>query len=101
MNIHSEVSLNWQDQAWGRSVALLPQATWQEVGPGQSWGPEKLAAGHELVVITLAGGAQVRLGERVLRPLAGQIMQRDAGDEMEIVNDTHQPLRLLRVQLPA
>ena len=49
--------------------------------------------------MTLAGGAQIRVAERVLRPMAGQILQRESGEELEIVNDTLQPVRLLRVTL--
>lgn len=100
MQIVSEHSVEWSDQSWGRNAALAPQCSWQEVGPQQSFGPEKLASGKELITVTLAGGAQVRLSDRVFRPLAGQIFQREAGEELEIVNDTHLPLRLLRVQLP-
>jgi len=101
MQVYSEHNVEWAEQAWGRSSTIAPQSMWQEIAPQRSFGPENLDKGQELIMITLAGGAQVRLGERVLRPLAGQIMQRLAGEELEVVNDSLQPLRLLRIQLPA
>jgi hypothetical protein len=99
MQIFSEHNVTWTEQPWGRSAPIAPQATWHEVAPLQSFGPENLAQGQELLTVTLAGGAQLRVGSRVFRPLAGQILQRDAGEELEIVNDTTLPIRLLRVQL--
>lgn len=101
MQVITEQSVSWTEQPWGRTAQLGQGATWQEVGPLQSFGPEKLASGQELITVTLAGGAQVRVGERVFRPLAGQMLQRDSGEELELVNDTQLPIRLLRVQLPA
>lgn len=101
MQIFSEHSVTWAEQAWGRTAALAPQATWHEVAPQQSFGPETLAQGQELITVTLAGGAQLRVGARVFRPLAGQILQRDTGEELEVVNDTTLPIRLLRVLLPS
>jgi hypothetical protein len=99
MQAISEYNVTWTEQPWGRTVQLAPTALWQEVAPHQSFAPEKLGSGSELITVTLAGGAQVRVGDRVLRPLAGQILQRDSGEELEIVNDTLQPVRLLRVSL--
>ena len=101
MHVLSEHNVTWADEPWGRSSQVAPGATWQEISPQKTLAPEKLASGQELVVVTLAGGAQVRVGERVLRPLAGQVIQRDAGEELEVVNDTTQVLRLLRVPLLA
>ncbi|MBX3169137.1 MAG: hypothetical protein KF760_17145 [Candidatus Eremiobacteraeota bacterium] len=99
MQAISEYNVSWTEQPWGRTAQLASTALWQEVAPHQSFAPEKLGSGQELITITLAGGAQVRVGERVLRPLAGQILQRESGEELEIVNDTLQPVRLLRVTL--
>lgn len=101
MQIFSEHNVTWSEQPWGRTATLAPQSTWQEVNPQQSFGPETLNQGQELITVTLAGGAQLRLGSRVFRPLAGQVLHREAGEELEVVNDTTLPLRLLRVQLPA
>lgn len=99
MQAISEFNVTWDEQPWGRLAKLGPNALWQEVAPRQSFAPEKLNSGQELITVTLAGGAQVRVAERVLRPLAGQIIQRDSGEELEIVNDTLHPLRLLRITL--
>ncbi len=101
MYVISEHNVSWEAQPWGRSSAVAPGASWQEISSQQSFGPEKLASGQELIVVTLAGGAQVRVAERVLRPLAGQVIQRDAGEELEVVNDTLQVIRLLRIPLLA
>jgi hypothetical protein len=101
MQVISEHNVEWAEQEWGRQSQVAPQALWQEVQPNRNFGPEKLAQGQELITVTLAGGAQVRVGERVLRPLAGQVLRREAGEELEIVNDTLQPLRLLRFQVAA
>ncbi|MBS2038746.1 hypothetical protein JST97_27440 [bacterium] len=99
MQAISEYNVTWTEQPWGRTAQIAPNALWQEVAPHQSFAPEKLGSGQELITVTLAGGAQVRVAERVLRPLAGQILQRESGEELEIVNDTMQPVRLLRVTL--
>ena len=99
MQAISEYNVTWTDQPWCRTAQLGAGALWQEVASHQTFAPEKLASGTELITVTLAGGAQVRVGERVLRPLAGQILQRDSGEELEVVNDTLQPVRLLRVQI--
>lgn len=101
MQVISESNVEWSNEEWGRQARLASQALWQEVEPSRSFGPDKLGQGQELITVTLAGGAQVRVGDRVLRPLAGQMLRREAGEELEIVNDTHQPLRLLRVQIAA
>ena len=101
MQVISENTVNWEAQAWGRSSTLAPGAIWHEIAPQHSFGPEKLASGQEIIMITLAGGAQVRVGERVLRPLAGQVIRRDLGEELEVVNDTLQILRILRIPLLA
>ena len=100
MQVYSEHNVEWTDQAWGRSAQLAPQSVWTEVAPQQSLAPEKLGQGQELIMVTLAGGAQIRVADRVLRPLAGQVIQRATGEELEVVNDTHQPLRFVRVSLP-
>jgi len=99
MQAISEYNVTWTAQPWGRTAQLAAGALWQEVASHQTFAPEKLASGTELITVTLAGGAQVRVGDRVLRPLAGQILQRDSGEELEVVNDTLQPVRLLRVQI--
>lgn len=99
MQAISEYNVSWTAQPWGRTAQLAAGALWQEVASHQTFAPEKLASGTELITVTLAGGAQVRVGDRVLRPLAGQILQRDSGEELEVVNDTLQPVRLLRVQI--
>lgn len=101
MHVLSEHNVTWSEQPWGRQSEVAPGATWHEISPQKSFGPDKLASGQELIIVTLAGGAQVRVAERVLRPLAGQILQRDAGEELEVVNDTTHVLRLLRVPLLA
>jgi hypothetical protein len=101
MQVLSEHNVSWTEQPWGRHSDVAPGAAWHEVAPQKSFGPDKLASGQELIIVTLAGGAQVRVADRVLRPLAGQILQREAGEELEVVNDTTQVLRLLRVPLLA
>lgn len=101
MQIYSDQNVEWSQHDWGRLASVAPLTTWQEVSPQRSFGPENLEKGQELLVVTLAGGAQLRLSDRVFRPLAGQVLQRESGEELEIVNDTLQPLRILRIQLPA
>ncbi len=83
MQAISEFNVTWTEQPWGRTAQIAPNALWQEVSPHQSFAPEKLGSGQELITVTLAG----------------QILQRESGEELEIVNDTLQPVRLLRVTL--
>lgn len=101
MQLLTEHNVEWAAQPWGRVATVAPGATWQEVSPQQQLPAEKLSSGQELITVILAGGAQVRVDTRVFRPLAGQVLQRNAGEELEVVNDTTLPIRLMRVQLPA
>ena len=70
-----------------------------EVPPETNLAPHHHKKRREFLCVTLAGGAQIRIGERVFRPTAGQIFEREPGEVMEIVNDTKHPLRILITQM--
>lgn len=70
-----------------------------EIASGQTLAPHTHSRRREFIVCVHASGAQVRLGERVFRPLAGQALEREPGEVMEIVNDGTQPSRFLVTQV--
>jgi uncharacterized RmlC-like cupin family protein len=70
-----------------------------EIGSGQTIKPHTHQKRREFLVVVHASGAQIRLGDRVFRPLAGQAFEREPGEIMEIVNDGTQPTRILITQI--
>ncbi len=50
---------------------------------------------REMLTVVYSAGAQVRVGERIFRPVAGMSFEREAEDVLAITNDTKHPLRLL------
>jgi len=70
-----------------------------EVPPGANLASHHHKKRREFLCVTLAGGAQIRIGERVFRPTAGQVFEREPGEALEIVNDTKHPVRMLITQV--
>lgn len=70
-----------------------------EVGAGQTLKPHSHKKRREFLCVVHSSGAQIRLGERVFRPTAGQTFEREPGEVMEIINDTHLPTRILVTQI--
>lgn len=70
-----------------------------EVPPNTNLASHHHKKRREFLCVTLAGGAQIRIGDRVFRPTAGQVFEREPGEVLEIVNDTKHVFRLLITQL--
>lgn len=107
MRVLTRDSLEWQDgEGCSRAVVhneklgeSLVQIEMLEVGAGQTVKPHTHKKRREFIVVVHSSGAQIRLGERVFRPVAGQSFEREPGEIMEVVNDSHQPTRFLVTQL--
>lgn len=48
---------------------------------------------REFITILLSAGAQLQIGERIFRPVAGQVFHREPEDIMALTNDSHHPFR--------
>lgn len=66
-----------------------------EVLPGDFVAPHRHARRREFFAVAYSAGAQVQIGERIFRPIAGQVFEREAGEVLAITNDTKHPLRLM------
>lgn len=64
-----------------------------EVPPGSYIPAHRHAHRTEFLTILLSAGAQMRIGDRVFRPTAGQVFQRDPGEVLALTNDTPHPFR--------
>ncbi|MCA9791380.1 MAG: hypothetical protein KC910_06280 [Candidatus Eremiobacteraeota bacterium] len=66
-----------------------------EVRPGDFVPPHRHARRREFFSVAYSAGAQMQIGERIFRPIAGQVFEREAGEVLAITNDTKHPLRLM------
>ncbi len=64
-----------------------------EVPPGSFIPANRHSQRREFFTILLSAGAQLRIGERVFRPTAGQIFHREPEDVMACTNDTQHVFR--------
>ena len=107
MRVLTRDSLEWKDgEGCSRAVVhneklgdSQVQMEMLEVGPGQTLKPHTHKKRREFIMVVHSSGAQIRLGERVFRPVSGQSFEREPGEVMEIVNDSHQPTRFLLTQI--
>lgn len=66
-----------------------------EIPAGGHLAPHYHEKRREFHSVAASGGAQVQIGERVFRPIAGQVFEREPGEILAITNDTLHPLQLL------
>ena len=99
--IHSE-NVSWVSKDNGvREAELIAQTNGAEqvridlveVLPGGYIPAHKHAKRQEFFTILLSAGAQIQLGDRIFRPTAGQVFQRDQGDIFALTNDSPHPFR--------
>ncbi len=99
--IHTE-NVSWESQSNGvRQAELFAQTHGSEqvridlveVPPGGYIPAHKHTKRQEFFTILLSAGAQIQLGERIFRPTAGQVFQREPGDTLALTNDTPHPFR--------
>lgn len=64
-----------------------------ELPSGSYLPPHRHAQRQEYITILLSAGAQMQIGERIFRPIAGQQFLREAKEILAITNDTPHPFR--------
>lgn len=99
--IHAE-NVSWETRDRGvKEAELFAQSHGDEqvridlveVPPGSYIPSHTHSQRREFFTILLSAGAQIRLGERVFRPTAGQVFHREPGDVFALTNDTPHPFR--------
>lgn len=48
---------------------------------------------RDFITILESGGAQIQVGERIFRPLSGQVFHREPEEIFALTNDSHHPFR--------
>lgn len=64
-----------------------------EVPAGSFIPPHRHQRRREFITILLSAGAQVRIGDRIFRPTAGQVFHREPQEILALTNDTEHPFR--------
>ena len=64
-----------------------------EVPAGGYIPPHRHSSRREFITILLSAGAQLQVGDRVFRPVAGQVFHREPEEVMALTNDSHHPFR--------
>ncbi|MFA5506932.1 MAG: cupin domain-containing protein [Vulcanimicrobiota bacterium] len=59
-----------------------------EVPAGGYIPPHRHSARTEFITILSSAGAQLQIGDRIFRPMAGQVFQREPGDLFALTNDS-------------
>lgn len=105
--IHAE-SVDWTDLEHDVREAKLfsethgetqTQVDLVEVGSGGYIPPHRHKLRREFLTILFSAGAQIQIGDRVFRPVAGQVFEREPGDILALTNDTTHPFRFSVVRL--
>lgn len=64
-----------------------------EVPAGGYIPPHRHSSRREFITILLSAGAQLQIGDRIFRPIAGQVFHREPRDVLALTNDSHHPFR--------
>lgn len=64
-----------------------------EVPAGGYIPPHRHSSRREFITILLSAGAQLQIGDRIFRPVAGQVFHREPRDILALTNDSHHPFR--------
>ena len=62
-----------------------------EVPAGGYIPPHRHSSRTEFITILSSAGAQLQIGDRIFRPIAGQVFQREPGDVLALTNDSQHP----------
>lgn len=62
-----------------------------EVPAGGYIPPHRHSSRTEFITILSSAGAQLQIGDRIFRPIAGQVFQREPGDILALTNDSQHP----------
>ncbi len=97
--IHSE-NVSWKARKRGVREAQIYSAIHGsdetridmiEVPAGGYIPPHRHSSRTEFITILASAGAQLQIGERIFRPIAGQVFQREPGDVLALTNDSQHP----------
>lgn len=97
--IHAE-NVTWKAQARGVREAKIYSAThgsdetridMVEVPAGSYIPPHRHSSRTEFITILSSAGAQLQIGDRIFRPIAGQVFHREPGDILALTNDSQHP----------
>lgn len=64
-----------------------------DVPAGSYIPPHRHSYRREFITILDSAGAQMQIGDRIFRPIAGQMFHREPEDLLAITNDSHHPFR--------
>ena len=99
--IHSE-NVNWKSAEHGVREAEVfadshagqeTRVDMVEISPGGYIPAHRHNQRREFLTILHSAGAQLRVGERIFRPTAGQVFYREPGEVLALTNDTPHPFR--------
>ena len=99
--IHAD-NVNWKSQSRGvREAKIFSKYNGSEetridiveVPAGGYIPPHRHSSRREFITILLSAGAQLQIGDRVFRPIAGQVFHREPEDILALTNDSHHPFR--------
>ena len=97
--IHAD-NVTWKAQARGVREAKIYSAIqgseetridMVEVPAGSYIPPHRHSSRTEFITILASAGAQLQIGERIFRPIAGQVFHREPGDILALTNDSQHP----------
>lgn len=99
--IHAE-NVNWKSQDKGVREAKIFSAVhgseetridMVEVPAGAYIPAHRHSSRREFITILWSAGAQLQIGDRIFRPIAGQVFHREPGDVLALTNDSQHPFR--------
>lgn len=98
-SIHSE-NVTWKSKDHGvREAKIFSSVSGSdetridmiEVPAGAFIPAHRHSARREFITILKSNGAQLQIGERIFRPLAGQVFHREPKEILALTNDSHHP----------
>ncbi len=102
MRVVTAESLEWEaDKRSAKAVIYSEKMSGElriemlEVAPGDFIPAHRHSRRREFFAVTFSAGAQMQIGERIFRPIAGQVFEREPGEVLAVTNDTKHPLRLM------
>lgn len=99
--IHAE-NVSWKSKERGVREAKIfstfhgseeTRIDFVEVPAGAYIPAHRHSARREFITILQSAGAQLQIGERIFRPVAGQVFHREPGDVLALTNDSQHPFR--------
>jgi quercetin dioxygenase-like cupin family protein len=99
--IHAD-NVNWKSRSRGVREAKIYSAhhgtdetriDMVEVPAGGYIPPHRHSSRREFITILLSAGAQLQIGDRIFRPIAGQVFHREPEEILALTNDSHHPFR--------